>query len=123
MASRYDFFRKVIAPIAVVGALVLLVHETCRSQERAEVKFALELGDRAAAIRHVRVDLWADDASIGYLERSFGEGGVTAPIRWQQPLPDAPVEATIALTLAGGEVVSVRRRVPAADEVVLDVSR
>ncbi len=114
--------RRVIAPMALVLAVYLLVREDCQGKERADVGFALELGDVAAQVRHVRVDLWVDDASIGYVERSFGDDGVDATIRWRQPVPRDALEATIALTMASGEVVALRRSVhaPSGASVVID---
>jgi hypothetical protein len=122
MASRYDVFRRVIAPIALIAALALIAYDTCGAEERAEVRFSVDFGDDASAVRHVRVDLWSGGESIGFFEKGFGDGGVTAPVHWRQPVPGGAIEATISVTLAGGEVVPLRRELgaPAEGEVVID---
>ena len=121
MATRYQVFRRVIAPVALLAALALLAYDTCRAEERAEVPFAIDFGDDAPAVRHVRVDLWSGDDTIGFFERAFGDQGVTATPRWRQPVPDGPLEATISVTLADGTIVPLRRTLdPAGGEILLD---
>lgn len=119
----YDWFRRIVAPLALVGALALLVQDTCRERDRAPVTLELDVGGAAARIRHVRVDLWAGDASVGYFERAF-PGGVTAPVRWAQPLPTDTIDATLAVTLDDGTVVPLRRTLttPPGARVTLNAS-
>jgi len=122
MASRYQVFRRVVAPIALIVALGVLAWDTCRKDERADVRFAMDFGDDAADIRQVRVDLWVGDDSIGYFETRFGDAGATAPVRWKQPVPRDEIDATVSLTLADGQVVELRRRLhaPSGGEAVID---
>jgi hypothetical protein len=105
-----------------VLAIALLARESCQEKERAGVSFALDLGEAAAQVRHVRVDLWSDDVSIGFIERGFGADGVVETVRWRQAVPSDHVEVTIALTMADGEVVALRRQVhaPSGAAVVID---
>jgi hypothetical protein len=120
MTSRYDRLRRVIAPIALLVAIGVLARETCRAEEDRDVRFVVELDERIAEIRHLRVDLWQGDRSVGYFETRFGEAGATGPVRFTQPVP-ADLEATIAVTYADGTVTPVRERVqaPAGTQVIL----
>ncbi len=123
-SSRYQLVRRVIAPIAVVLAIGLLVRESCQEAAREPVSFSLQLGDGAARVRHVRVDLWTpgdDGASVGFVERTFGDGGAVDGVRWSQPVPRADLEVTISLTLDTGEVVALRRRVHAPPGAAVSV--
>ncbi|MCB9563667.1 MAG: hypothetical protein H6708_24995 [Kofleriaceae bacterium] len=124
--TRSDILRRVIVPAALVVVLGLVTQKTCTGQERAEVRFALDFGDEPARIRHVRVDLWAGDTSIGFAEHEYGDAGADGPrvMRWRQVVPQAELDATIALTLQGGEVVAHRRRVHAVGgaEIIIDAS-
>jgi hypothetical protein len=119
MASRYQRFRRIVAPLALVAALAVLAQETCRGEDRAEVSFALTLGPAAADVRHVRVDLWADGASVGFFEAEASPG---RPLGWRQPVPAGALEATIAITLHDGRVVELRRRIfaSAGAQVTID---
>jgi hypothetical protein len=123
--SRYQLARRVIAPIALVLAIGLLVKETCAEAAREPVAFSLRFGDDAARVRHVRVDLWVDDASIGFVERAFGDAGAVERVHWSQPVSEQDLEVTISLTMVDGEVVALRRRVSAipGSAVVIDASR
>lgn len=122
MRTRYQSFRRVIAPLSVVAALALLLHQSCREKEHADVRFALDFGDAAADVRHVRADVWADDASIGFYEQRFAEGDAATAARWTQPVPRDDVEVTVSVTTADGAVYQVRRRVraPGGSEVLID---
>lgn len=122
MATRYQVFRRVIAPVALIAALALLAYDTCGAEQDAEVRFAVDFGDTAPEVRHVRIDLWRGDDSIGFFERRFGEAGVVEPVRWRQVVPGGALEATISVTLAGGEIVPMRKplRAPEDGEVTID---
>lgn len=122
MATRYQVFRRVIAPVALVAALALLAYDTCRAEEGADVRFAVDFGDTAPDVRHVRIDLWHGDDSVGFFERSFGEAGAVDPVRWKQPVPGGALDATISVTVVGGEVVPMRKRLRAPEdgEIVID---
>ena len=109
MASRYQQFRRIGAPVAIALALFLLFRTSCQQASREPVRFGLDFGDAAAEVRHVRVDLWSGSDSIGYYETSFGPAGAVDPVRWKQPVPRRDLEATIDVTLSSGEVRPYRR--------------
>jgi hypothetical protein len=123
--SRYQAFRRVLAPLAVVAALAVLLHQSCREEEHAAVSFALDFGDEAAQIRHVRADVWVGDDSVGYFEQQYGAAGAATAPRWKQPVPRDNVEVSISVTTADGAAYQVRRKVhaPGGAEVVIDARR
>ena len=120
--SRYNTFRRVLAPLGLALGIAFLAHQTCNKQENEDVTFVVDLGDDEAAVRHVRVDLFDDGESIGFFERDVAGAGT---LRWKQPVPDDELEATISLTLEDGRVVELRRSVHAEGgaSVVLDARR
>jgi hypothetical protein len=125
MATRYQIFRRVAAPVAIAFALFLLFRTGCEQKKHEPVRFGLDFGDTPAAVRHVRVDLWDGDASIGFFEREFGTSGPLEAVRWKQPVSRPDLEATISVTLASGEIVALRRSFHAepGGEVTLDAYR
>jgi hypothetical protein len=108
--SGYDTFRRVLAPLGLVLGIAFLAHQTCREQENADVHFTVDTGEDPA-LTHVRVDLWDDGQSIGFYERDLSGPGA---LRWEQPVPDDELEATVSLTYRDGRVVELRRKVHAA---------
>jgi hypothetical protein len=48
--SRYDLFRKRIAPIAFVAAMALLVRESCNKQERTHATIVMDFGAAEATV-------------------------------------------------------------------------
>ena len=119
--SRYQTFRRIAAPVAVVLAGFLLVKTTCDQKAREPVKFALDFGATSAEVRHVRVDLWDDDSSVGYFDADTGPAGATTTLWWKQPVPDTSLDATLLITLSDGRTVSLRRHLtvePGAEIVI-----
>lgn len=55
--SRYDLFRKRIAPIAFAVAIALLVRETCSKQTRTHATIVLDFGSAASRVESVDVQL------------------------------------------------------------------
>jgi len=57
VVSRYDLFRKRIAPIAFAVAIALLVRETCSKQTRTHATVVLDFGSAASRVASVDVQL------------------------------------------------------------------
>jgi len=109
--SRYDSFRRYLAPLGLALGIAFLAHQTCRAEENAAVEFSVDLGETAPQVRHLRVDLWDDGTSVGFYDRDVAGPG---SLRWQQVVPSPELEATISLTMDDGRVVEVRRKLHAA---------
>jgi hypothetical protein len=99
--SWYDVFRRRVAPIAFLLALVALGYQTCRA-ESVDVDLALRLGPGAAAVDAVRVDFLTDESGehVAYFERRF-PGGAPAELRQPVQLPAGMYRLDIELELDG----------------------
>jgi hypothetical protein len=62
--TRYDLFRKRIAPIAFAVAIALLVRETCNKQERTHATVVLDFGAAEPNVVSVDADLSVDHAVV-----------------------------------------------------------
>lgn len=80
MAERdwYDIFRKRIAPVAFLVAILALGTRTCKA-DMAEVTLTVDFGSAAADVRSIRVDLYRGDdvEPVVTLERAYGDAGAT----------------------------------------------
>jgi hypothetical protein len=99
----WDTFRKRIAPLAFLAALVLLATRTC-STELARVEVALDFGAAAERVRQVRVDVFprGDDRSVLFFERTYGERGVTSPPSFEAQLDAGAYELLFEVVLDDG---------------------
>ncbi|MGE3544656.1 MAG: hypothetical protein AB7L28_12020 [Kofleriaceae bacterium] len=91
--SRYDIFRRRIAPIAFILAIALLAHETCNQQQRLRATIVLDLGEAAQRVRHLSAEVWVGDELIAQLQRNAVPG-----------VPFGPVELAVGMPADEGEV-------------------
>ncbi|MGE0548219.1 MAG: hypothetical protein AB7O24_07215 [Kofleriaceae bacterium] len=91
--SRYELFRKRIAPIAFILAIALLARETCNQQQRLRATIVLELGDAASRVRHLTAEVWVGDDMIAQLQRQAIPG-----------LPFGAVELPVGMPAQEGEL-------------------
>ena len=68
--SRYQLFRRRLAPIAFVLGMGLVVRETCTKEQRTHATIQIDLGADLAAAQSVEADLLVGDESIGHFRRT-----------------------------------------------------
>lgn len=109
MAGRWsrETLRRRIAPLVFLIALATLGARTCAS-EAAEVDLRLYLGEAAAELRSLRVDVFRDegeddarDRGVAYLERSYtgATGAAAAPPSFELQLAPGSYRVRIELEL------------------------
>jgi hypothetical protein len=112
--SRYDLFRRRIAPIALLLAIVLMARENCQKDQRIHATFVLELGEAARDVRSLDAEVsLAGDRYAAY-HREALPGGTIGPIRFEAALPADDGELRIDITTSA-RTLHVVRRFHAAD--------
>lgn len=107
--SRYDLFRRRIAPIAFVLAIGLLARDSCMKQQRTHVTFVLEPGAAQHQIRSVEADVWIGGSELSEFRRNAPDGGYIGPMTFKAALPQKDVELHLDVDLgAAGHRVFVR---------------
>jgi hypothetical protein len=112
--SRYDFFRRRIAPVLFLCVVGLIVFDTCNKQERTHATFVLDFGDAEKSVRAVEAELTVGGDVIGMFHRQALPGGTIGPCKFETALPETVGELRIDVDL-GGKHRTVLRRV-VADE-------
>lgn len=97
--TRYELFRKRIAPIAFGVAIVLLARESCTKQSRTHVTFVLEPGAARTEIRSVEADVWEDEAQVSEYRRNADDGAYIGPMSFKAALPDRDGELRLDVDL------------------------
>jgi hypothetical protein len=100
--SRYDTFRRRIAPIAFGVAIVLLARESCNKHEHADATFAFDFGSAAKNVQSIDVDVVEHGEVYSHLHRDALPGSTIGPTRFRGALPDADGELRIDVSLPAG---------------------
>jgi len=107
--SRYDLFRRRIAPIAFLLAIGLIARDSCEKHPRTHTTVELELGDAAAQVRAVDVEVVIRGATVGRYHRAALPDAAIGPCRFELALPEDDGELQIDIDLGGAHRVLTRR--------------
>ncbi len=116
--TRYELFRKRIAPIAFILAVGLMARETCQKQDRTTATIVLDYGNAASNIKSLDADLWAGDDVLAHFHRAD-----SAPPRatLKATLPEHDAELRFDVDLVKGGHRHFTRRVHADDGATVTV--
>ena len=119
--SRYDFFRRRIAPFAFFVAIALIARDSCEKDKRTHTTVELELADRPS-VRAVDVEVFAvrdrdgDHGSdrVAAFHRAALTGAPIGPVRLDLALADEDAELRIDID-RGDQHQLVTRRIHAIE--------
>jgi hypothetical protein len=92
LVSRYQLFRRRIAPIAFGLAIALIARDSCEKQQRTHATFVLDPGAAAHDIRSVEADLYVDGNQLTAFRRNADEGAYIGPMKFEAALPEKDAE-------------------------------
>ena len=127
--SRYDFFRRRIAPIAFLLAIALIARDSCQKHERSRAAVELDFGAARARVRAVDVSVVAaPDApggaggagdEVARFHRSAAPDAGIGPCRFAVVIPDGELRIDVDL---GGEHRQLTRRFHAVGDATIQVA-
>lgn len=100
--SKYDLFRRRIAPIAFGVAIVLMARQSCEKGQRTHATFVLDLGAARGEARAVDVELWTSTEMVAELHRHALDGSTIGTPRFEAVLPGSDGELRIDVALPAG---------------------
>jgi len=122
--TRYDFFRRRIAPVAFVVLLGLMAYDQCQKHERTHATVVMTYGQLANDVREVEAEIWMNGERVTSFRRSAMEGGYIGATRFETSLPDTDGELRVDVTLPGGTRHVVRQlHVTEGETVTFDLER
>lgn len=98
--TRYELFRKRIAPALFLCVVGLIAYDACNKQQRTHATIVLDFGAAAAEVREVNAELFSDGESIVVFQRTALPGGGIGPCRFETAMPADTGELQIDLRLA-----------------------
>ena len=93
--SRYDLFRRRIAPIAFFVAIALIAKDSCEKHQRTHTTVELELGADRSDVRAVDVEVFAGAERVAAFHRAALPDAVIGPCRFELALAQDDVELRI----------------------------
>lgn len=85
--SRYDLFRRRIAPIAFLLAIGLLARDSCEKGRRTHTTVELQLGEARPRVRAVDADVMIGEDIVARFHRAALPGALIGPCRFEVALP------------------------------------
>jgi hypothetical protein len=97
--SRYDLFRRRIAPIAFFLAIALIARDSCDKAQRTHAAIELDFGGARPRVTAVDVRVVAGGETVTtFQRRALGTGGI-GPCRFDAVLPGEDGELQIEIDL------------------------
>jgi len=118
--SRYDLFRRRIAPVAFLVAIALIARDSCDKGQRTHAAIELDFGEARARVRAVDVRVVVGSETVTTFQRNaLGAGGI-GPCRFDAVLPGEDGQLDIDVDL-GGEHRQLSRRFHAVEGATVHV--
>ena len=93
--SRYDLFRRRIAPIAFFIAIALIAKDSCEKDQRTHTTVELELGAERSDVRAVNLEVFAGEERVAAFYRAALPDATIGPCRFELALAQEDVELRI----------------------------
>ncbi len=118
--SRYDLFRKRIAPIAFILGLALLVRETCQNEQRIHATIIVSAGEAEPRVTSIDAKVIVQGETYGEMHREAAPGMRIGKAKFDISLPEADGQVIFDVNL-GGEKRHVMRRIHATEGATIEL--
>jgi len=118
--TRYEFFRRRIAPVLFLGMVGVIAYDSCRKQERTHATIVLDLGTAAPDVREINAELFSGGESLAVFHRIAPPGSSIGPCRFETALPEETAELRIDVRL-GDRARSVTKMIRPIEDSVTTV--
>jgi hypothetical protein len=118
--TRYELFRRRIAPIAFAAALALIAYDTCDKHERTSATFVLDYGAAQRDVRAIEAEVWMNGEQVSTFRRSALDGQI-GKTQFKASLPDTHGELRVDVELAGGDHRKLVRQIHFAEGATVTI--
>ena len=105
--TKYDLFRRRIAPIAFALAIAFISYDTCEKHERTSATIVIDYGAAERDVRAIEAEIWMNGEQVSQFRRSANIGKT----QFKASLPDTDGELRIDVELTSGEHRIVKRAI------------
>jgi hypothetical protein len=114
--TRYEFFRRRIAPLLFLGLIGLIALDTCQGNERTHATIVLDLGAAKSTVKVIDAELIVAGDVINTFHRK-AIGAEMGPCKFEVAMPEKDGELRI---IADGKQLV--RKIHAEEDSVVTVS-
>jgi hypothetical protein len=107
--TKYDWFRRRIAPVAFGVAILVMARESCRKNEHGRATFVIDLGPATSEVKVVDAELWLGGQQVAVFHRAALPGGTIGVVKFEAMLPATDGELRIGVERPGKHDAVVRR--------------
>jgi len=107
--TKYDLFRRRIAPIAFALAIAFISYDTCQKHERTSATIVLDYGAAERDVRAVEAEVWVNGEQVTQFRRSANIG--KTQFKASLPAQHGDGELRIDVELTSGEHRIVKRAI------------
>lgn len=118
--SRYDLFRKRIAPIAFILAMGLLIRHTCQQEQRIHATIVISAGDAEPRVKSIDAKVIVQGETLGEMHREAQPGLRIGTAKFDVALPEEDGQVIIDVDL-GTEKRHLMRRIHAAEGATIEL--
>lgn len=95
--TKYDLFRRRIAPVAFGIAIVLMARESCKKQDEQRARASIVIDVGAADVRAIDAEVWEGGEQVAVFHRRALAGHAIGAIRFDAPAHDGEVRIDVEL--------------------------
>jgi len=100
--TKYDLFRRRIAPVAFALVLGFIAYDTCQKQQRTSATFVFDYGAAEPDVRSIEAEVWMNGEQVTQFRRVAPERGMIGKTEFKGSLPDTDGELRVDVELASG---------------------
>ena len=109
--TRYEFFRKRIAPLLFLGMVGVIAYDACEKEERHHATIMIDLGDAESRVKSFTAELFVKDAHVSTFERRALTGlTIGCPCKFETAMPAATGELRFLVSV-DGKLVKVTKKI------------
>ena len=121
--TRYEFFRKRIAPILFLCVVGLIAYDACEKEKHAGITgtVVIELGEAAPRVREVEAEMFVRDESVSVFRCAALPGARIGDCRFEARMPAPDGELRLVIDLGEGARRRLSRGVHLEDRATVHV--
>ena len=100
--TRYEFFRKRIAPFLFLGMVGVIAYDACQKEERHHATIMIDLGAAERRVKSVTAELVVDNEVISTFERrALSTLSIGCPCKFETAMPAESGELRFVVDVDG----------------------
>jgi hypothetical protein len=119
--TKYDLFRRRIAPIAFALAIGFIAYDTCNKHERTTATIVIDYGAAEPDVRAIEAEVWMNGEQVTQFRRAAVEGAYIGKTQFKGSLPDTDGEVRMDIELAGGQHRNVTRTIHVSEGAIVTI--